>query len=358
MAGAPLEPLQSMGGRRRLASPGWIAGGTLLALALAVYTLGFLSLGRPPLEALSIGVSHVAPAALAGAVAWRAQPWVRGREGSVARWAAHAAGALAFGVLWAGGLAAIARVFSPEVLPHLIEEVLLWTAATGAVVYAALAGVSAALDLRARALEREVAAARAELAALRARVEPHFLGNALEGIAGLVREDPDAAEEAVARLGAALRRLLDGSRDGEPDTLVPLAEELALMRDTLFLARLRMGARLRVIERIEPGAEDCLVPPLTLQPLVENAVEHGLAGLPGGGTLSIAARREGDRLVLEVADDGAGAGEAALEDAPGLGLDHLRRRLRAQFGEAARMDVAAAPGHGVSWRLSLPAVEA
>lgn len=357
MAGAPLEPLRSMGRHRRLASPGWTAGGTLLALTLAVYTLGFLSLGRPPLEALSIGVSHVAPAALAGAVAWRAQPWVRGREGSVARWAAHAAGALLFGLLWAGGLAAIARVFSPEVLPHLIEEVLLWTAATGAVVYAALAGVSAALDLRARALEREAATARAELAALRARVEPHFLGNALEGIAGLVREDPDAAEEAVARLGAALRRLL--ARDGDdPDALVPLAEELALVRDTLFLARLRMGARLRVIERIEPGAEDCLVPPLTLQPLVENAVEHGLAGLPGGGTLSIAARREGDRLVLEVADDGAGAEEAALEDAPGLGLDYLRRRLRAQFGEAARMDVAAAPGHGVSWRLSLPAVEA
>ena len=342
-------------GPGRRGPPGWVVGGALVLLAQGLYTLGFLSLGRTPLEAASIAVSHVAPAALAGLVAWRVQPWVRSRVASPARWGAHAALALLFGAVWAGGLAAIAGVFSPGVLPHLVDEVLFWTAATGAVVYAAVAGASAALALRARALGGEAAAARAELAALRARVEPHFLGNALETVAGLVRDDPEGAEEAVARLGSAMRRLLE--RDGDPDALVPLADELATVRDTLFIERLRMGERLRVIERVEEEALDCLVPPLTLQPLVENAVGHGLAGRADGGTLSIAARREGGRLVLEVADDGAGAEEEALADAPGLGLDHLRRRLRARFGEAARMDVAAAPGRGVSVRLALPTVE-
>ena len=117
-------------------------------------------------------------------------------------------------------------------------------------------------------MEREAAAARAELAALRARVEPHFLYNALESVAGLVRADPDAAEEAIARLGGALRRLLDRETDTDsPDGLVPLADEMATVRDTLFIERLRMGERLMVIERIEEGALDCLVPSLTLQPL-------------------------------------------------------------------------------------------
>lgn len=337
-------------------APGWALGAALLTLALGLYTLGFLSLGRAPLEALRIAMGHVAPAAVAAALAWRLQLWVRARATPAARWTAHAALALLFGLLWAGGLSLIAWAFSPEVLPHLMDEVLFWTVATGVLVYAALAGASVALALKARVLEREAAAARAELAALRARVEPHFLGNALEAIAGLVRADPEGAEEAVARLGSAMRRLLEREGD-DPDALVPLAEELALARDTLFIERLRMGERLRVIEQVEDAALDCLVPPLTLQPLVENAVGHGLAGWPKGGMLSIAARCEGGRLVLEVADDGAGAEEAAFADAPGLGLDHLRRRLRAHFGEAAQMDVAASPGRGVSVRLALPAVE-
>ena len=355
-----MTPLPAFAQSERSAWAGrWIAL-AVFGVALAVYTLGFLSLGRGPADAFSIAVSHVAPAAIACWVAWRMQPKVHSIASSAPRWLAHAALAVSFGLAWTAGLAGLTLVFAPEVLPRLLREVLYWTGATGALVYAAVAVTSWGVALRRRAVEREAAAARAELAALRARIEPHFLYNALESIAGLVRADPDAAEEAIARLGGAPRRLLDrGSGTEDPDGLVPLADEMATVRDTLFIERLRMDLRLTVIERIEEDALDCLVPPLTLQPLVENAVEHGLAPRPGGGTLSIAARVEpiadGRRLVLEVADDGVGAHEDVLAAAPGLGLDHLRRRLDAHYGEAARMDVVTTPERGFSVRLAMPA---
>ena len=283
----------------------WIAI-TIFVVVLLVYALGFLSLGRSVGTAFSIAFAHVAPAAVAAAAAWWLQPYLRRIATRRLRWIAHVGLALLFGIAWAGGLALITLVFSPDALPHLVDEILYWTAVTGTLAYTAVAAVAGAVSLRRRALEREAAAALAELAALRARVEPHFLYNALESIAGLVRSDPDAAEDAIARLGSALRRLLDGRNDADPDRLVPLADELANVRDTLFIERLRMGKRLKVVECIADEALDCLVPPLTLQPLVENAVQHGLSGKIDGGTVSIAARVEGGaRLVLEVADDGA-----------------------------------------------------
>lgn len=338
---------------------GWIIGMALVGLAFIGYVLGFLSLGRSLFAAVSIATSHILPATLAGVIAWRLQPLVR-RRTAPASWLIHAVLALAYGLFWSSGLALIAWLFSPEILPLLIREVLSWTAISGLLVYGFLAAANSAIAFRRRALERDAAAAKAELAALRARVEPHFLYNALESISGLVRTNPDAAEEAIARLGSALRRLLERDENPthtNPDRMVALADELSVVRDTLFIEKLRMGGRLKIIERIADETLDLAVPSLTLQPLVENAIQHGLAKRVEGGTLSIVTRQDGDRLVLEVSDDGVGADEKTLSDAPSLGLDHLRKRLTGHFGDSVRFNIAATPGHGVSVQISIPAIE-
>jgi two-component system, LytTR family, sensor kinase len=247
------------------------------------------------------------------------------------------------------------------VLPRLLDEILVWTAITGVLVYAFLASISSIFSIRRRTLELDASAARTELSALRARLEPHFLYNTLESISGLVRSNPDAAEDAIARLGHALRRLLDGrSEEGgpTPDRLVSVAEELAFVRDTLFIEKLRMGDRLKLVESIDPNTLELAIPALTLQPLVQNAIQHGLSGKREGGTLSIVSRLDGGDLVLEVADDGAGTDEQTIAKAKGLGLDHLRRRLLGHFGNRASINVAASPEFGVSVQISVPAVEA
>ena len=322
-----------------------------------------------------MAAGHALPAALAGAAAWRLQPWVR-RGAGLGRAVRHALLGVGFGAFWAGGIALLARAFSPEALPMLVSEVLFWTGASGALLYLAIAAASASLSLRERLAERGEAAARAELAALRARLEPHFLHNALESVAALVGSDPEAAEEALARLGTALRRLHEddargdergAEADGPDASLVSLAAELECVRDTLWIERLRMGERLRTVERIDPAALDLGVPAFTLQPLVDNAVRHGLSARPEGGTLALVARLDAGALVLEVSDDGVGADDARLggggpdagrrDGRIGLGLAQLERRLRLRFGERAGVDAAGSPGRGVSVRVTLPAVE-
>ena len=349
----------------------WGAASGAAAVLVGMYALGFLSLGRAPVEAVRIALGHVLPAVLAGGLAWRALPWVRAREGA-SRLARHAVLAAGTGLVWAGGLALIASVFSPDALPMLVREVLIWTAIGGVALYGSVAGVADSVSARRRIAEQRALAAEARLAALRARIEPHFLHNALESVSSLVGGDTEAAEEAIARLGAALRRLHEDDAPSPPtpgtipatETLVSLERELAWVRDTLFVEKLRMGERLRVIERIEPDALELGVPAFSVQPLVENAVRHGLFPRRDAGTLAIAARIEGPELVVEVCDDGVGADPARLAGGDGdggrragLGLTQLRERLRARFGGRARLDIVGTPGRGVSVRLALPATE-
>lgn len=345
---------------------GLLVSAGLSGLASLAFVLDSLCHGRPTALALLLSAGQAIPLLVACVCAWLLQQRCQRTRNIFAKLALHIVSAITAGAVWAAGTAAFLAIFQPIRLPAPLIEIVMGTTISGMFVYALIAGIGVTLSYRRRLLERDAAATRAELAALRARIEPHFLYNALESIAALIHSDPDAAEEAVARLGSALRRLL--ARDGEDqapvgagdapsDGLVPLAEELGYVRDTLYIEQLRMGDRLTVIEHIGPETLDLVLPALTLQPLVENAVQHGLGPRESGGTLSIVARLENKKLVLEVSDDGIGVSEGDLRDAQGLGIDHLRRRLASHFGEAAQLDIVATKGQGVSIRLIMPALE-
>lgn len=195
-------------------------------------------------------------------------------------------------------------------------------------------------------------AARAELSALQARINPHFFFNTLNTISSLVGADPEKAEEVVLTL-AGLFRYTFKAADA---TAVALGEELRFVEQYLTIERARFGARLRVAWEIEEAARVALVPGLILQPLVENAVGHGIAPVPGGGTVRIAASVEDGRLRVEVADDGAGLrADPATLVRNDHALGNVRRRLDTLHAGAARFELTAGRGgKGACARLELP----
>ena len=169
----------------------------------------------------------------------------------------------------------------------------------------------------------------AELRALKAQVQPHFLFNCLNSISALAASDPARAREMCLGLADFLRRSLAvGER-----TSIGVGEELWLARSYLEVERIRFGAKLEIEEAIEPSGKDCLVPPLLLQPLVENAVVHGISTLAGGGAVRLEASRSGSRLriVIENPFDP----EAPASPRGGLGLKIVRDRLAAVYGSDA-----------------------
>jgi LytS/YehU family sensor histidine kinase len=198
---------------------------------------------------------------------------------------------------------------------------------------------------------RELAAT-AQLSALRAQLNPHFLFNSLNSIAQMIHTEPHKAEEHVERLAEILRYVLRSS-DRE---FVRLADELHVTEAYLAIERARFDDRLRVDASIEPGALDRLVPNLVLQPLVENAVKHGLASKLGPGTVSISARVVDDGLRLSVHDDGIGMDETALANVfdRGVGLRNLRERLLHLYGIDDGPAIESAPGRGTTVEVLLP----
>jgi signal transduction histidine kinase len=203
---------------------------------------------------------------------------------------------------------------------------------------------------RARAVEQARAAlAEAELTALRARINPHFLFNTLNTIAALIAENPPAAEETTTRLAEAFRYTLAASERSH----ARLGDELEFVRNCLAIERTRFGDRLRVEERIEKGVEEIRVPALLLQPLVENAVLHGVGARARGATIAITARRDGDRLLLEVADDGPGFEPRDHATGDGFGLRSVRERL-ALAGPPHAFEIVSSPGRGTRALITLP----
>jgi len=200
-----------------------------------------------------------------------------------------------------------------------------------------------------RVLETQVGAREAELRALRAQLNPHFLFNSLNSINALVGSDPEGARRMCEGLGDFLRRTLAlGARDE-----VTLGEELALVERYLGIEQVRFGDRLRVERAVEPEAAACHVPPLLLQPLVENAIKHGIQDCVDGGVIKIEARRAGD--VLRVAVENPVDPDAPTRRGEGVGLENVRRRLEV-FG--ARESQLAATRQGDVFRvlLTLPAI--
>jgi two-component system, LytTR family, sensor kinase len=224
-------------------------------------------------------------------------------------------------------------------------------------VYWAIVGVVHAFDSRQRLREREIQASRveaqlaqAQLANLRLQLQPHFLFNTLHATASLVREgDSQAAVTMIAGLSDLLRYALDNAGRN----LVPLSEELDIVQRYLEIQQTRFSDRLRVTLSIADETRDAAVPTLLLQPLVENAIRHGIAASAGAGTLAVRTRHDGGSLVIEVFNDGQPL-SADWRQREGVGLSSTRVRLRQLYGERARLELEDQAPVGVVARVTLP----
>jgi signal transduction histidine kinase len=226
----------------------------------------------------------------------------------------------------------------------------------------AVAALVHALEAWRRARESELDAARlgmqlaqARLDALTARLEPHFLFNALQGVSTLIHRDPAAADAMLGRVSDLLREVLHHEGRSE----VPLDEELRVLDGYLEVARQRLGDRLDVTVDVAPSARGALVPFFVLQPLVENAVHHGVAARAAGGRVWIRAARDGDRLRLEVCDDGPGLDRRELpRGRRRVGVANTRERLEQLYGDRHRFALAPRDAGGVCATVEIPFREA
>jgi len=320
-----------------LVQTGQVAIGPALAASLPItYLLAFISLsswylcralplGRTPAQRLA--VSHALAAAVSTTV------WT-GLSALAVAVAGHATGrpALATDLI---GVAPVA-------------------AGVGAVLYLAAAAVHYAVasfeDARAAeraTLVREMHARQAELRALRAQIDPHFLFNSLNAVGALALRSPAEARRMCVLLAGFFRDTMRLGGRGE----VSFAAELALVRSFLAIEAVRFGDRLRIVEQVEPDALAAGVPPLLLQPLVENAVTHGIATLTGGGVVTLTAGRRGDRLEVTVENDLDAEVETAAGE--GVGQANVQQRLAAHWGRDARLTARAGGGRYLV-ELSLP----
>jgi two-component system, LytTR family, sensor kinase len=196
----------------------------------------------------------------------------------------------------------------------------------------------------------------AEVRALQARMNPHFLFNALNTLAALSRVAPYEVPRAVGRL----RHFLRASFDQQERALVLLEEELAVVRMYLDIELLRFGEQLNVEEAIDPGLSKVFMPPFSIQPLVENAVEHGLRSSPGAGRLRLEVRPVGEWLEISVTDNGQGVPSETIEqvffaDGPRVhALSLLRRRLRTLFERSFQLEVRSELGQGTTVTVRIP----
>jgi two-component sensor histidine kinase len=224
--------------------------------------------------------------------------------------------------------------------------------------YLAVLGAAHALIFSRRAKDRErretelvSRLTQARLQALRMQLNPHFLFNTLNSIASLVYDQPRAADEMIGSLSELLRLTLSASDRQE----ITLREELRFLDQYLFIEQTRFGERLRIEKNIEPAALDTTVPILLLQPIVENAVKHGIESQLAPGVIGIEAQRSGDILRLRVTDNGRGPANTAdgkLKE--GVGLGNTRARLRELYGERGTLDFRAREGGGALVEIQIP----
>lgn len=327
----------------------WIA----LALVFLPQALA-LNLGRPDpwpmwlaaVRSLAIfGVwALLTPLALRAVHAWPPFGPARWRNG-----ARLAALALALTVLHLLAMAAVTALAVGGAVDawRLLLGATVGLGATNLLMVAALFAVGIAqLQFAARrCAERQLADA--QLAALRHQLQPHFLFNTLNALAELVHADPARAESLLLRLSALLRRALDGGAAQR----IGLREELDFLDDYLAIQQSLLGDRLHIERNIASETLDAAVPPMLLQPLVENALRHGIGPRRATGQLHLRTWREGDTLRIEIRDDGAGA-TLPLREAIGLGS--TRARLAGVYGPAATLAIDTAPGAGFAVRLRLP----
>ena len=196
----------------------------------------------------------------------------------------------------------------------------------------------------------------ARLDALQRQINPHFLFNTLNSISALVRSQPELAREMTIKLANILRALLK-----DHDTYVPLRDELSFTDDYLDIEVVRFGTeKLKVEKEIDPRTLEVLVPSILLQPLIENSIKHGLEPRIRGGTVTLRSRLEGDRVFIEVADDGVGMGNrpasALRREGAGIGMKNVEERLEVLYGNLASFKVVSNPGRGTTVSIEIPLV--
>jgi two-component sensor histidine kinase len=224
--------------------------------------------------------------------------------------------------------------------------------------YGALAGMAHAVHFYRRYREREQRAAflesnlaKAQLRALQGQLQPHFLFNTLNAIATLLRRDAKAAENTLMSLSELLRLALSRSQEQE----IPLRDELRFVERYVQIQQTRFGDRLSFELNVEGGTLDCLVPTLMLQPLVENAIQHGIEPTGNSGVVRVSAGRREGRLVLQVEDNGVGVESTqSANQNGGIGLSNLRQRFLALYGKEQKLELIALSDGGTSVRIELP----
>jgi two-component system, LytTR family, sensor kinase len=333
----------------------WLAvwtGWTALALFFAVSTsLTYRSTGRPALWTLTIERSLSEWwlwALLTPLVVWLARRFPL-QDGRIVR---NAAVHIAAGVVVALVKTALDRI----VFALLSGFWMYWLASTLAlqfVIYAGLVAAAHGVEYYRRSRDREHVEAQlteTRLQLLSMQLQPHFLFNTLNTIAEMVHEDPDKADTMIAGLSDLLRRTLDLGAVQE----IPLSDELELVSRYLEIQKARFGDRLRAHVSVAPGALEALVPTLLLQPLVENAIRHGLAARVDAGCIDIEARIERDNLIIMVTDEGSGDEEETIGGPERVGLGNTRARLETLYGNACRLELTRAPGRGARVTIEIP----
>jgi signal transduction histidine kinase len=335
---------------------------TLLAFVLALHEYAVLAARGTPTSFFRLlrwaAVDYWIWAALTPCVFWTASKIRFTRKRLAAILAVHCLASVAFSVLHVGvamlvGVprgAAATGVSLAALKARLLLEFFsdLW-------MYWPLVGLWNLIDYRKRyrermmhALQLESKLAKAQLEALRSQMQPHFLFNTLNSISALMQEDVKAAEDMLADLSYMLRVSLRGGGMQE----VTLANELELLEAYVRIQKRRFEDHLHIEIEIPAETLDTLVPSLVLQPLVENAVRHGIAPLSRGGTIRVASERFQDMLVITVSDNGCGLPPDYRE---GIGLGNTRERLKHLYGSSeAKLDVRNNPDHGVSVAMTLP----
>lgn len=356
--------------RRRPNARLWLAYAGCCALAWCLFVLAGSEFDRgldPFWLAVYQATSMLWAPMLLGIAVWPVARRLHASDsGPGATALAHVMAAFSFTALWqAGEFGVNALLFGTDHAGAVLVAGLLWRSVWGLVVYAAIAtAFTAVLQARAaraaavHAAQAESALAKAELSAISGKLNPHFLFNTLNSLIALTRKDAAQAEAALLRFSTMLRYVLDTKRGAEDRVM--LSDEIDFLRDYLALEALRLGPRLRVDWDLEERVLADELPPLTLQPLVENAILHAVAGRKGGGTVTISARRNGlnHGLDLAVADDGPGCDPAALEPQPGqrrgVGLAALKKRFALDYDGQARLRIHTAPGAGFRVDLFIP----
>jgi two-component system LytT family sensor kinase len=266
--------------------------------------------------------------------------------------ALHSVASLVLCVVWAGTGIILRRLMIPGPYGGIsFQSAVSWFFTTlpfGVLVYFAVIGVERATHYFTEAETRERHLAEATLAALRMQLHPHFLFNSLNALGVLVRDqDTAAASRMIELLSDVLRDVLDADQAAE----TTLGDEVGFLERYLAIEQVRFSDRLRPVFDIEPGVRSAAVPTFVLQPLVENALRHGIAKRTDAGIIRIAARREGGDLVLTVEDDGVGLGASSGE---GIGLANTRARLVALYGPQGSLSLSPRAGGGVMAEVRLP----